>query len=70
MITPEQKSSWLPPAIEGQRVVVTTREIGRNNVIVGVVTRSGRQLRVGPVLLWDDDGGPNLLARVIASEPN
>lgn len=60
----------LPVVVEGQRVVVTAREIGRQNIIVGTVVRSGCQLRVGPVLLWDDTTGPNRNARVIASEPN
>lgn len=60
----------LPAVIAGQRVVVTSREIGRNNVIVGTVVRSGSQLHVGDVLLWDDFTGPSRHVRVIASEPS
>lgn len=59
----------LPTISEGQRVVVTSRQIGRNKIIIGTVVRSGSQLHIGEVLLWDDIGGPSRNARVVAVEP-
>lgn len=58
----------LRPVEEGQRVVVTSRAIGRTNIVVGTVVRVGTELRVGPLLLRDELRGPNPSVRIIASQ--
>jgi len=55
-----------PGYVEGQVVAIASRLIGRGNIAVGTIVRSGSELRVGPLLLWHDRRGSNRLVRVIA----